>query len=119
MVASEIVGVQPMTKKTASFFKLEYRPNERVRKLIKTVWLKTPVKFKSEKEYSYHEIPMEMLDIVANSDTVDIIRHDYKKGDTILIYKSPQWTWSSLCGRAGIMVIRKKMIVANLGLWIS
>lgn len=43
----------------------------------------------------------------------DEIRNLFTEGDKIYYYASPSWTWSSLCGRAGIALIRDGKFLKN------
>jgi len=37
----------------------------------------------------------------------------YKDGDEIWIFETPSWTWASLCGRAGYVIMRNGEYVAG------
>lgn len=45
--------------------------------------------------------------------TINEIKTNYKDGDIIYLYESPDWTWMKLCGRAGIKIIRDNKEIFN------
>lgn len=112
LTAHEIVSVQPMAGYVGEIFNVRSKPDEKTLKQITKVWYNFDESWGSQQDYKYEKVSREVFDMIADYRTQEIINARIKPGDVIWTFNSPQWTWSSLCGRGGILVKRDDEVVA-------
>lgn len=117
--AEQICSVQPMTKSCEEYFQLKYEDSDEMKEKIKRAWFEDNPREKFP-EFKYEEISLSVFDMLTGGQDINrIIQVNLKPEDKICTYRSADWTWGALCGRAGVCVVRDGMVVAFDCIWMS